>query len=93
LKFKEEEDFQTIIWGQAERDSKSKDGQIDFISILRIGLISVLKVDRQTADWLLSYIGRDFNGIKYSCQGQKARSVICCQQRPPKKILSAKEIL
>jgi hypothetical protein len=47
LKIKEEEDFQTIPLGQAEKDSKSKNGQIDFISILCIGLVSVLKVDSQ----------------------------------------------
>ena len=56
LKFKEEEGFQTILVGQAERDSKSKNGQNDFISIIHIGLVSVLKVDIQTADWLLSYV-------------------------------------
>jgi len=61
LKFNEEEDFLTKQPGQAEKDSKSKDSQNAFLSILRIGLVNVLKIDSQTADLLLGYIESSMN--------------------------------
>ena len=69
IKFQKEEDLQPVEPSRSEGDcgrpgkSNEKDGDKPdeeniFISMLRIGLVEILKVDAQTADWLLQKMSK-----------------------------------
>ena len=90
IKFQKEEDLKPVEPLSSEREcwrpSKSNEKDEDkpnaeniFISMLHIGLVQNLKVDAQSADWLLKKMSKSME--KRQVQQQHAASNFCTAER------------